>query len=166
MSRSSSGDLYSMILYCRKILPIFFLSFTCFSFLTSTSICIDFFEMRCSGSNSRYFASSPNSICSAASNAGCHWIFSSLVFNPIPPFMIIECCVFFNAQGGFSVVFYISGYAKTSVRSNAPCIELFIKMESPAEPAMNFEVISSTLYQVLNLQTETLLRMITLMNAS
>ena len=27
----------------------------------------------------------------------CHWIFSSLVFNPIPPFMIIECCVFFNA---------------------------------------------------------------------
>ena len=32
----------------RKILPIFFLSFTCFSFLTSTSICIGFFEMRCS----------------------------------------------------------------------------------------------------------------------
>ena len=48
MSRSSSGDLYSMILYYRKILPIFFLSFTCFSFLTSTSICIGFFEMRCS----------------------------------------------------------------------------------------------------------------------
>ena len=58
------------------------------------------------------------------------------------------------------------GMQKISVRSNAPCIELFIKMESPAEPTMNFEVISSTLYQVLNLQTETLLRMITLMNAS
>ena len=47
-----------------------------------------------------------------------------------------------------------------------PALQLFIKMESPAEPTMNFEVISSTLYQVLNLQTETLLRMITLMNAS
>lgn len=32
---------------------------------------------------------------------------------------------------------------------------LFIKMESPAEPALNFEIISSTIYQVLDLQTET-----------
>ena len=48
---------------------------------------------------------------------------------------------------------------------NASCIELFIKMESPAEPALNFEIISLTLYQVLDLQTETLLRMITIMNA-
>ena len=66
----------------------------------------------------------------------------------------------------FSVVFYISGYAKTSVRSNAPCIELFIKMESPAEPAMNFEIIPVTIYQVLDLQTETLLRMITITKVS
>ena len=64
------------------------------------------------------------------------------------------------------MIFSQVGMQKISVRSNAPCIELFIKMESPAEPTMNFEVISSTLYQVLNLQTETLLRMITLMNAS
>ncbi len=55
---------------------------------------------------------------------------------------------------------------KISVRSNASCIELFIKMESPAEPALNFEIISVTLYQILNLQTETLLRMITIMKAS
>ena len=66
----------------------------------------------------------------------------------------------------FSVVFYISGYAKTSVRSNAPCIELFIKMESPAEPALNFEIIPVTIYQVLDLQTETLLRMITITKVS
>ena len=56
----------------------------------------------------------------------------------------------------FLLFFYISGYAKTSVRSNAPCIELFIKMESPAEPALNFEIIPVTIYQVLDLQTETL----------
>ena len=55
---------------------------------------------------------------------------------------------------------------KISVRSNASCIELFIKMEFPAEPALNFEIISVTIYQVLDLQTETLLRIITLMNAS
>ena len=55
---------------------------------------------------------------------------------------------------------------KISVRSNASCIELFIKMESPAEPALNFEIKSVTIYQVLDLQTETLLRIITLMNAS
>ena len=58
------------------------------------------------------------------------------------------------------------GMQKISVRSNASCIELFIKMESPAEPALNFEIISVTLYQILNLQTETLLRMITIMKAS
>ncbi|WP_207662521.1 hypothetical protein, partial [Roseburia inulinivorans] len=74
------------------------------------------------------------------------------------------CGIYFFTQT--SVVFYISGYAKTSVRSNAPCIELFIKMESPAELALNFEIISLTLYQVLDLQTETLLRMITIMNFS
>ena len=74
------------------------------------------------------------------------------------------CGIYFFTQA--SVDFFTGGYAKTSVRSNAPCIELFIKMESPAEPAMNFEIISPTLYQVLNLQTETLLRMITIMNFS
>ena len=66
----------------------------------------------------------------------------------------------------FLLIFSQVGMQKISVRSNAPCIELFIKMESPAELALNFEIISLTLYQVLNLQTETLLRMITLMNAS
>ena len=47
-----------------------------------------------------------------------------------------------------------------------PALQLFIKMDSPAEPALNFEIISSTLYQVLDLQTETLLRMITIMKIS
>ena len=56
----------------------------------------------------------------------------------------------------FLLIFFTGGYAKISVRSNASCIELFIKMESPAEPALNFEIISLTIYQVLDLQTETL----------
>ena len=47
-----------------------------------------------------------------------------------------------------------------------PALQLFIKMESPAEPALNFEIISVTIYQVLDLQTETLLRMITIMKIS
>ena len=64
------------------------------------------------------------------------------------------------------MIFSQVGMQKISVRSNVSCIELFIKMESPAEPALNFEIISVTIYQVLDLQTETLLRMITLMNAS
>ena len=64
------------------------------------------------------------------------------------------------------MIFSQVGMQKISVRSNAPCIELFIKMEYPAELALNFEIISSTLYQVLDLQTETLLRMITIMNFS
>ena len=54
------------------------------------------------------------------------------------------------------MIFLQVGMQKISVRSNAPCIELFIKMESPAEPALNFEIISLTIYQVLDLQTETL----------
>ena len=37
-----------------------------------------------------------------------------------------------------------------------PALQLFIKMESPAEPALNFEIIPVTIYQVLDLQTETL----------
>ena len=53
------------------------------------------------------------------------------------------------------MIFSQVGMQKISVRSNAPCIELFIKMESPAELALNFEIISLTLYQVLDLQTET-----------
>ena len=64
------------------------------------------------------------------------------------------------------MIFSQVGMQKISVRSNASCIEFFIKMESPAEPALNFEIISVTIYQVLDLQTETLLRMITIMNAS
>ena len=64
------------------------------------------------------------------------------------------------------MIFSQVGMQKISVRSNTSCIELFIKMESPAEPALNFEIISVTLYQILNLQTETLLRMITIMKAS
>ena len=66
----------------------------------------------------------------------------------------------------FLLVFLQVGMQKISVRSNAPCIELFIKMESPAEPALNFEIISVTIYQVLDLQTETLLRMITITKVS
>ena len=54
------------------------------------------------------------------------------------------------------MIFSQVGMQKISVRSNAPGIELFIKMESPAEPALNFEIIPVTIYQVLDLQTETL----------
>ena len=49
----------------------------------------------------------------------------------------------------FLLFFSQVGMQKISVRSNASCIELFIKMESPAEPALNFEIISVTLYQFL-----------------
>ncbi len=60
MSRLSSGDLYSMILYCRKILPIFFWIFTCFSFFDSThQSALAFWKADVSESNSRYSASSP-----------------------------------------------------------------------------------------------------------
>ena len=56
----------------------------------------------------------------------------------------------------FLLIFSQGVCKKISVRSNVSCIELFIKMESPAEPALNFEIIPVTIYQVLDLQTETL----------
>ena len=102
MFRWSSGDLYSIMLCCRKILPIFFLIFTFFSFLTNTSICIGFFESKCSGSKVRYFASSPSSICNAASNAGCHWMFP-LYHNRI-------CCDFQRIRS----IFYVKNITRNS----------------------------------------------------
>ena len=62
------------------------------------------------------------------------------------PFMIIECVVFFNARKRF---FHKNATVLTVIIK----IKFFIKMESPAELALNFEIV---LYQVLDLQTETL----------
>jgi len=68
--------------------------------------------------------------------------------------MIIECVVFFNAckrfvSGQNAALLYV-------LILKSLCIEFFIKMESPAETAVKFEIISSTIKQVWDLQTETM----------
>ena len=81
--------------------------------------------------------------------------------------MIIEHVVFFQCIGLIFCCFLHKRVCqKYKSDQMLPALQLFIKMESPAEPALNFEIISVTIYQVLDLQTETLLRMITIMNFS
>ena len=65
--------------------------------------------------------------------------------------MIIECVVFFNARKRFC--HKNATVLTVIIKIKFFIIEFFIKMESPAEPALNFEIV---LYQVLDLQTETL----------